>query len=252
MRKIGLLSGKGGVGKTSTAINLGAALNNYGKDVIIVEGNLTTPNVGLHLGVPTVPVNVHDVLKGNNKINEALYKHPSGLQFIPGSLSINDLTGMDLKRMSQVSNLDADYVLMDGAAGLGGEAMQVLDHCDDLMIVTNAEMPAITDALKTIKLAEEMNKNVMGVVVTRSKGDDLDVSIKNIEALLERPVLAVIPEDDTMREALTLRDAVVHTHPKSNAARGYLKLGANLAGIAYVQERPESWARKLWKLIWEI
>ena len=120
------------------------------------------------------------------------------------------------------------------------------------MIITNAEMPAITDALKTIKLAEEMNKNVMGVVVTRTKGDDLDVSVKNVEALLEKPVLAVIPEDDTMREALSLRDAIVHTHPKSSAARGYLKLGANLAGIAYVQERPESWARKLWKLIWEV
>tara|TARA_Y100000310_G_scaffold343984_1_gene454373 strand:- start:8552 stop:9310 length:759 start_codon:yes stop_codon:yes gene_type:complete len=251
MKTIGLLSGKGGVGKTSSAVNLSAALNHFGRNVVVLDANLSTPNVGLHLGVPTVPISMHDVLLGKNKINEAVYRHASGMKFVPGSLSMTDMQGLKLDRMKSVKELDADYVILDGAAGLGGEALQVMKHCDELIIVTNPELPAVTDALKTVKLAEEMGTSVMGVLVTRSKQDDLDVSVRNIEALLERPVLGVIPEDYTMREALSMKDAVVHTHPSTKAARGYLKLAANLVGANYVEPSQEHWARKVWRLIWQ-
>ena len=63
-RVIVITSGKGGVGKTTTAINLGAAINHFGRDVLIVDGNLTTPNVGIHFGSPEVPVNLNHVLSG--------------------------------------------------------------------------------------------------------------------------------------------------------------------------------------------
>ena len=53
MKKILVItSGKGGVGKTTTAINLGAAINYFGKDVVVIDANLTTPNVGIHLNSP--------------------------------------------------------------------------------------------------------------------------------------------------------------------------------------------------------
>ena len=75
---IAIMAGKGGTGKTTTSVNLGAALSYFGKDVVIVDANLTTPNVGIHLGVPVVPIHLHHVLQGKNKINEAIYIHPAG------------------------------------------------------------------------------------------------------------------------------------------------------------------------------
>ena len=77
MKAIAVVSGKGGVGKTTSAINLAAALNFFGKDVVILDANLTTPNVGLHLGAPIVPVNLNHVLSGKASIVDAIYEHES-------------------------------------------------------------------------------------------------------------------------------------------------------------------------------
>src|SRR4030065_570432 len=92
MRKlIVITSGKGGVGKTTTAINLGAAMNYFGKDVLIVDGNLSTPNIGIHLNSPEVPITLNHVLSKRADILEAVYEHSSGIKIIPSSLSIKEL-----------------------------------------------------------------------------------------------------------------------------------------------------------------
>ena len=123
-----IISGKGGVGKTTTAINLGAALNSFGKEVIVVDANLTTPNVGLHLGAPIVPVNLNHVLLGKAKISDAIYEHESGTKIIPSSLSVKELRRLNPKKLREVGKSlrkMADFVLFDAAAGLG--ALQVDD-----------------------------------------------------------------------------------------------------------------------------
>ncbi len=248
MKVLGLLSGKGGVGKTSSAINLAAALNHFGKDTIVLDGNLTTPNVGVHLGLP-VSANIHNVLNGQADIHQTLQQHPRGFQFIPGSLSLNDMESLKLSRMKQVQDLNTDYLILDGAAGLGAEVLTVMEHADELLIVTNPELPAVTDALKTVRLAEELGKKVKGVIVTRAKNDKFDVSIRNIEAIIEHPVIGVIPEDNSMRAALSQKDAVVHTHPNAPASQGYFRLAAGLADIQYIPKLERSWLQSVMHFI---
>ncbi|MBU2637466.1 MAG: cell division ATPase MinD [Nanoarchaeota archaeon] len=242
-RIIGVLAGKGGTGKTTTSVNLGAALSYFGRDVIIVDANLTTPNVGLHLGVPIVPIHIHHVLQGKNHISEAIYAHPTGLKIVPGSLSIEDLHTTDaskLKRaVKQLTKYKPDFIIIDGAAGLGREALNAMLAAEELLIVTNPELPAITDALKTIKLAEKLDKRVTGVVLAKTMPNNMDVSVKKTEEFLDNPVIAVIPHDRTVRESLTMKDAVVFTHPKSHPAVGYKKLAAALSGMDYTEEAEE-------------
>lgn len=249
-RYIAVLSGKGGVAKTTTSINLGAALSYFGQDVIVVDTNLTTPNVGLHLGANVVPINLHHVLQGKNSMLDAVYVHPQGTKIVPASISLFDLKRTSPDKLPKVikdlEKLNPDYVILDGAAGLGREALRGLEACDDVIIVTNPEIPAITDALKTIKLAEELNKNVLGIVLTKTKKEYDDVSISNIEAMLENPVIGLVPYDKSVRKSLISKDAVVFTHPKSYAAIAYKKLAASLIGQEYNEKiKQENIIRRL-------
>ena len=236
-RIIVITSGKGGVGKTTSAINLAAALNLLGKEVVLVDANITTPNIGLHFGAPITPVSLSHVLSGRAKVHEALYEHHSGIKVMPASLSLP--RNMNLDKIHEIAKRlkrFGDIVIFDSAAGLGREAVMAIEAADDILIVTQAELPALTDALKTIRLAEKLDKNVRGIVLTRFMDSLHEENLENIEAMLETPILEIIPEDDSVKEALRLKDAVVHTHPESKAAKGYKRLAAKLLGKKYVEQ----------------
>jgi len=236
MRLITITSGKGGVGKTTTAINLGAALNSFGKEVIIVDANLTTPNIGLHLGAPIVPVNLNHVLLGKAKITDAIYEHESGTKIVPSSLSVKELKRLNHKKLKDVAKKlrkMSDFVIFDSAAGLGEEAIAAIEVADELIIVTNPEIPAVTDALKTIKLAEDMGKNIKGIIVTRVKNSKHEMSIGNIRDMLDTPVLGVVPEDKNVQACLRTKDALLHSYPYTKASRAYRKIAAILADVEY-------------------
>lgn len=82
-RVIVCTSGKGGVGKTSLVSNLAVALTELRQNVIAIDANLTTPNLGLHLGMHLAPRTLHDVLKGETQLNNAIYPHPLGFKILP-------------------------------------------------------------------------------------------------------------------------------------------------------------------------
>jgi septum site-determining protein MinD len=250
MKKIIVItSGKGGVGKTTTAINLGAAINYFNKDVLIIDGNLSTPNLGVCLGSPEVPVNLNHVISDKADIYEAIYEHDSGMKVIPSSLSMKEMKRTDpnnLKKFRKDFKKVSDYVIVDSAAGLGNEAISAIDMADELIVVTNPEIPAITDALKTIKLAEEKNKPVLGVIITKVRKDDVEMQPETVKEMLEVPILGMVPHDLDIKKALNLRDAVVNTHPKSKPAKAYKEIAAKLIDVEYDSDKDKL---PLWKRI---
>ncbi len=231
---VGIVSGKGGVGKTTTTINLGMVLTNFGKDVVVVDANLKTPNVGLHLGVSKMPITLHDAVRGNVHITEAAYKHICGLRIIPASISFEDSKTKSHKSLSDIM-LDlhgkVDVVLLDISAGLNEEVTDAMKACDNLIVVVTPDMPSVTDALKTIKLAEEIGVNVFGVIINKA-GDD-ELTAQNIETILEKPIIGTVPYDENVKKSLRFKFPVVYSHPESAASFAYKKLAAKLLGEEY-------------------
>ncbi len=236
-----IISGKGGVGKTTSAINLATSMNHLGEDVIIIDANLTTPNVGIHLGAPIVPITLNHVLNNQAKIEDAIYEHESGTKVMPASLSLKESEKINYKKLIEITRKlkkITDYVLIDSAAGLGEEARSAMDASDEIIIITNPEMSAVTDALKTIKLAEEKNKPITGVIITRYQGKRIEMSIPNIKDMLEVPILGIIPEDDSIKISQIMKNSVIHTHPRSRAAKNYLDTSKRILGQDIPLENP--------------
>ncbi len=231
-----ITSGKGGVGKTTTAINLGAAINHFGGNVLVIDGNLSTPNVGIHLNSPDVPINLNHVLLKKAEPYEAVYEHESGMKIMPSSLSIKELRKIKPDRIRDFKEdfkRIADYVIVDSSAGLGIEATAVMAMADELIIVTNPEIAAITDALKTVKVAEQMRIPIMGTIVTRVRRDRIEMQPETVREMLEVPILGMIPEDIAVKEAINRKDAVVNTHPGSKPSRAYKEIAAKIMNIEY-------------------
>lgn len=248
-RIIACVSGKGGVGKTTMTANIGAALAELGRDVIAVDTNLTTPNLGLHLGIPLYPTTLHDVLKGRASIRDAIYEHDSGLKIIPSGLSMRDLRGADIRDLPN-SILDllgnAEIVILDSAAGLGREALTALEIADEIIVITNPDLPSVTDALKAVKLAEQTGTRIAGAVINRITGKPHEMNMREIQSMLDSiSILAMVPEDINVQKAVSRRVPVVHFAPRSAASHHIRGIAAGLLGYEY--KIPVPWYRRFFR-----
>ncbi len=242
-RIIAIGSAKGGVGKTTICASLAAALARLGQSVIVIDGNLTTSNLGIHLGVSMFPVSVQDVLLKNARVSEAIYYHPLGFRIMPAAVS------MEKAMVPQTEDLiglfygladDADFILVDCAAGLGQESLSVVEAADELIIVTNPELTAVTDAYKLSRFAAEYGTKNTGVILNRAgKGG---FSAKDVREFLGLPILGKVPEDEKVRAATAKKMPVVVYKPRSAAAQEIRAIAAKLVGFeTKVPKEAKNW-----------
>ncbi len=253
-RTIAIIGGKGGIGKSTLASNLSCALAQLGASVIAIDANLTTPNLGIHLGIHLTPNSLHSLLKGESTINNSIYPYVAGFKVIPGSMNIYDLKDVDAGRLPEVALAltgKSDFILIDSAAGLGREALSAINAADEILIITNPELPSVVDALRTIKIAENLNKKILGVVVNRVTGKWHELKKREIEEMLGLPVLVEIPEDENMAKSVTLKIPLVMFNPISPASIEIRRLAHLLIGKEFKEEiqKPQGLLERIVKWI---
>lgn len=235
-RIIAVASGKGGVGKTTVVSNLSAALASFNRSVIAIEGNTTTPNLGLHLGIPLYPKSIQDVMRGRAGIREAMHYHSDGFRIIPGDMSVDKvMSPRSHKLVDAVYKLlgESELMLIDTAAGLGEEASAVVKAADELVVVTSPDMASLTEALKLIRLAEGQETRAIGAVVNRIRNEDGEFTQDEIEGFLGIPVIGRVNEDHAVRAATSEGSTVVAHSPRSLAAQQFMATAAGLVGERY-------------------
>lgn len=246
-RIVCVASGKGGVGKTTIVANLATALTELDQSVVVIDSNMQTSNLGLHLGIPLYPITLQDVLRGKAKIRDALYHHPNGFRVIPADISLaKRMTVKPKQLMSVIYKLigDADFIIIDAMAGLGQEALSAIEVADELITVTNPELPALTDAFKLNKVADETETHNIGVVVNRVKNEAHEFSIEGVEEFLGLPIIGIVHEDSNVRKAIGNKEPVVTYRPGSRSSREFRAIAETL--IAGEYKRPKySFGQKL-------
>lgn len=235
-RIIGVVSGKGGVGKTTVVANLGVALTKFEKKVTLVDCNVTTSHLGFYFGLYYYPKTLNNVLKGEISILDSTYLHQTGVNIVPASLALEDLMDVDIGKLkpslSKISET-SDMVLLDSAPGLGREAMGVLNSCEEVLFVTIPTFPAVTDISRCNKIIDKLGIKPLGVVLNMVRNTVFELTEGDVEELTNLPVLAKIPFDKNIGRSLELGLTNIEFKPLSKSSVAFTKLAAGLVGESY-------------------
>lgn len=236
-RTIAVISGKGGVGKTTVSLNLGTALvRNFRKSVIVVDCNVTTSHLGLHVGLYYHPTSFNKVLKSEADIHEAVHDHHTGVKIVPASLALSELKGVDMSKIKEkVGSLSEsnDIIILDAGPGLGREAIACIKAADEVLYVTTPYVPSVMDIIRCKEIVNESGIKELGIVVNMSEGDKHEMNKQEIEQLTRLPVISVIPQDKNVKRSLHAKMPVVVHRPYSRSSRAFNKLARTVIGEIY-------------------
>ncbi len=232
-----LVSGKGGVGKTTITANLGIALSQKGKKVLLVDSDIAMANLSLLLGMHSSPITLHDVLLGESSLQDAIYDGPGGVSFVPSGLSFESYRRVDSARLAGVIasvKEDFDYILLDAPAGIETNVMSALSAADNVLLVTMPISPSIADVLKTKIVAERLNAKPIGVIVNFVRNEKGEIMPDDIMKMLELPIYGLIPYDQDIRKSF-MREKIMPTilfKPNSKGVEAINQIAEKLTGVS--------------------
>lgn len=247
-KTIGVVSLKGGVGKTSIVVSLGSAISDFGKKVLLIDGNLSSPSLGLHLNVIEPEKTLHHVLNRKARTRDAIYKIEGveGLHVMPASIfNKSNVSPLQLKNRIKGLKRSYDIVLLDSSPALDEETLAVILASDELLVVTTPDRPTLSATIKAIKLAKQRGTPISGLVLNKVHNKDFEISFDDVEGTLDIPVLAVIPYDLNILRSLSEMKPYTSHKPKSKGSIEYKKLAAALVGEKYKHSTLKDFFRRI-------
>jgi len=232
-KSIGVVSLKGGVGKTSVVCALGYAFSSLGKKVLLIDGNLSAPNLGMHLDLFDPEKTLHSILQKKMNPIEAVY-NLEDFDVLPASVfETARVEPLLLKQKINHLKRSYDVILIDSSPNLGQETLAVMLASDEIVVVTTPDLPTLGTTMKAIKLAKQRGTPISGLVLNKVYNKKFEIPLKDIEETLELPVLAVIPHDVSVIRALSEFEPSTKNNPNSKASDEYMRLASVLVGERY-------------------
>jgi MinD-like ATPase involved in chromosome partitioning or flagellar assembly len=224
---IGIISIKGGVGKTTTAVNLATVMaKNYNKKILLVDSNISSPNLGLHLGLSEAETGLHDVLENRILTREAIYKHEYGFDVIPSSIKGTTANPHKLKEKLKGVSKNYDLIILDTSPTINNELLAAMHAANKLFVVSTPDRVTLDMTVRATKVAKEKGTPILGIIVNRARNKKYEVPKERIEKKAKTPVIATIRENNKIHQSLHKTTPVVITNPHSKIAREFNKLAA--------------------------
>jgi len=173
---LAISSGKGGVGKSTIAVNLAILLSRMGRKVALLDADMGTANADVMCNVMPAHTLAH-VVSGRKQIEEIAIQAPGGFSLIPGASGLAQMAALrnaERERLiQQFARLERAYdvLLIDTGAGIGPSVLGLLTAADRVLIVTTPDPTAITDAYAVIKTAHRQNNELDARLLVNQAGD---------------------------------------------------------------------------------
>ncbi len=230
-RVIAIASGKGGVGKTTIALNLGFAMASLKKNVLVVDTDVSLPNLDIYTGLEKPLITLLDVLNGSANIQSAIYSIQMGLNILPCGSSIEALRGADIDKLGEIitelKNSEFDFIILDVPAGLSKFSLLPMTYSDEVILIVNPDAASISDAQKVRTISGLTDMKIKGIIVNKYKKSTYeDIGIK-----LGLPVIGVVPVDDAVIKSRDSKKPVILLKPKSAPAKALLQIARKVCGI---------------------
>ena len=247
-RVITVTSGKGGVGKSNTAINLALQFKKLGKRVIILDADFGLANIEIMFG--TVPKhNLSDLIYQGKNIKDVITWGPGDVGFISGGSGIAGLSNLGREYLTYIirnlAELDAiaDIVIIDTGAGIADAVLEFLVASGEIILVTTPEPTSITDSYSLLKALDRhprfSKENSKIKVLTNRVGSDKDGELlfKKLDLVVTRYLgltlehIGSVPMDSRLNDAVMQQMPVSLAHPEAKSAKAYMAITERLAGL---------------------
>jgi flagellar biosynthesis protein FlhG len=237
VRVIAVTGGKGGVGKSTVAINLALAFAQAGRDVMLLDADLGLANVDVMLGL-SARLNLSHVIDGQCSLGEVIVTGPLGVRIVPAASGTQRMADLSPREhaglISAFSGLPRtpDVLIVDTAAGISHEVMSFSSAAQEVMVVVTDEPSSLTDAYALIKvLSRDFGQRRFRVVANQVQGPPQGrevferltrVTDRFLDVVLD--LAGSIPADEHLRRAVHRQRAVVEAYPRSRAAQAFKHL----------------------------
>jgi len=255
-RVITVTSGKGGVGKSNTAINLAIWFRRMGKRVIILDADFGLANIEIMFG--TVPKhNLCDLIYQGKNIRDIITWGPMEVGFISGGSGIAGMSNLGrgylnyiIQNLSELDSI-ADIIIVDTGAGIADAVLEFLVASGEILLVTTPEPTSITDSYSLLKALyrhprfREENTKVKMIANRVERESDGQVLFQKLNAVVARYLkipmtyLGSVPQDTQLSRAVMQQTPVAIQNPSAKSSQAYQQIAERLLDREEAERQPK-------------